>query len=81
MLKHDQNLHLKCVVLLLADALERLRNNKLKNYELYPSHCLIEQALSWDGILHMVKLELETIPGHNMYIFFKKNYELCQVIV
>ena len=36
------------------------------------SHCLIEPALSRDATLRMAKRELETIPGNDMYIFFKK---------
>ena len=56
---HD--LYLKCEVLLLADVFERSRNNSLKNYGLCPSHYLSTQALSWDAMLNMTKVELELI--------------------
>ena len=40
------NLHLKCDAPLLADLMEKIRNNSFKNYGLYPSHCLSAPDLS-----------------------------------
>ena len=48
---------------------EKFRNNCLKNDRLSPSHYLSAPGLSWDA---MMKIELELIPGSDMYIFFEK---------
>ena len=53
----------------LADVFEKFRNNSLKNYRLSPSHYLSAPGLNWDA---MKKIELELIPGSDMYIFFEK---------
>ena len=42
-IKDYHDLFLKCDVLLLADVVEKLRNNRLKNYRLYPSHIWAHQ--------------------------------------
>ena len=42
----EDYLYLKCDVLLLADVLEKVRNNRLKNYRLCPSHYLNAPTLS-----------------------------------
>ena len=49
MMKDYHVLYLKCNVFLLADAFEKLRNNSLKNYGLFPSHYLSAPAFSWDA--------------------------------
>ena len=65
-MKDYHDLYLKCDVLLLADVFEKIRNNSLKNYGLYPSHYLSAPALSWDGILNMKRVELELILDLDM---------------
>ena len=48
-MKDYHNLYLKCHVLLLAGVFEKIRNNSLQNYGLYPSHYL--SAPGWDAML------------------------------
>ena len=60
-IKDYHDLHLKCDVLLLADVLEKFRNNSIKNYGLCPNHFLRASALSWMQCLIWQK-----------YIFFEK---------
>ena len=56
-----------------ADELEKLRNNTLKNYKLFPSHYLSAPSLSWDAMLKVTKTELGLIPDPNMYIMCEKD--------
>ena len=63
-MKYYHDLFLKCDILLLADMLEKFRNNSLKNFGLCPSHYLSTPGLSWGVILKMAKIKL--------YIFFEK---------
>ena len=59
---------LKFHALLLADVIERIRNNSIKSYGLCPSH-----YLSAPGSMHkMTKIKLELITNPDMYIFFEK---------
>ena len=74
-MKDYQDLYLKCDVLLLADVYEKFRNNRLKNYGLFPSHYLGAPALYWNVMLNMTKVELELISDINMYLLFDKRYE------
>ena len=55
MIKRQNDLYLKCVVLLLADVFQKFRNFSLKKYELYPSHYLSAPGLSWDAIVNITK--------------------------
>ena len=71
-MKDYHDLYLKCDVSLLAAVFEKFRNNGLKNYGLCSSHYLTAPTLSWDQMLNMTKMELELIPGPDMYIFFEK---------
>ena len=71
-IKDYHDLFLKCEVLLLADVVEKLRNNRLKNYGLCPSYYFTASLLSWDSMLKMTKIEHELIPDPDMYIFFEK---------
>ena len=70
--KYYHYLYLWCDVLLLADVLEKFKNNSLKNYRLCPSHYSSTPALSWNAMLNMTKVELELILDLDMYLFFKK---------
>ena len=65
-------LYLKCDVSLLADVFEKFTNDSLKNYGLCLSHFLSAQALSWDAMLNLTKVELELIPEPDMYMFIAK---------
>ena len=71
-MKDYHDLYLKYDVLLSADEFENFRNNSLKNYGLCPSHYLSTQALSWDAMLNMTKVELELISDADMYLSFEK---------
>ena len=68
-IKGYHKLYLKCDILLLADAIEKFRNNSLKNYGLCPSHYLSAPGLSWETMLKVTKIKLELIPDPDMYIF------------
>ena len=70
-MKAIQDYH-ECDVLLLADVIEKFRNNSIKNYRLCPSYYLSAPALSWDAMLNMTKVKLEPILDPHMYIFFEK---------
>ena len=70
--KYYHYLYLWCDVLLLADILEKFKNNSLKNYRLCPSHYSSTPALSWNAMLNMTKVELELILDLDMYLFFEK---------
>ena len=60
-------MYLKCDVLLLADAPDKIRNNSLKNYGLCPSYYLTAPALSYDPDMHIF-FEKDTRDGIS-YIF------------
>ena len=66
-------MYLKCDILLLADVLEKFRNNSLRKYGLCPSHNLSASSLSWDAMLNMTKVELKLIPDSAMYVLFEKD--------
>ena len=72
-IKGYHGLYLNCDVLLLADVFEKFRNNSLKNDGLCPRHYLSAPGLSWDAILKMIKIKLESITDPDMYIFFEKD--------
>ena len=71
-IKDYYKLYLKCDILLLADAIEKFRNNSLKNYGLCPSHYLSAPGLSWETMLKVTKIKLELIPDPDMYIFWER---------
>ena len=71
--KDYYDVYLKCEGLILADVFEKLRNNTLKNYKLFPSHYLSAPGLSWDAMLKVTKTELGLIPDPNMYIMCEKD--------
>ena len=75
-MKDYHNFYLKCEVLLLTDTFEEFRNNSLKNYGLCPSDYLSAQALSWDAMLNMTRVEIELILDPDMYISLKKVQEV-----
>ena len=72
MMKNYHDLYRKCYILLLPDVFEKFRNSSFKYYGLYPSHYLNTPALSWDAMLSMAKVELETISDADMYLLFEK---------
>ena len=71
-IKDYHKLHLKCDILLLADVIEKIWNNSLKNYGLCPGHYLSAPGLSWEAMLKVTKIKLELIPDPNMYIFWER---------
>ena len=68
-MKDYHYLHLKCDVLLLANAFEIFRNNSL-NY--YSSHYFSAPDFSQEAMLKMKKKKIELIPDPSLYIFFQK---------
>ena len=56
--KYYDDSYLKCNVMLLADVLEKFRNNSLKNDVLCPIHYLSAPDLSWDALLNIKKGKL-----------------------
>ena len=44
-----------------------------KNYGFYVRHYLSAQALSWDVMLNITKVELELISDSGMYLLFEKS--------
>ena len=67
---HDP--YLKCDVILLADVFEKIRNNSLKNYKLYSIHNLEVQALNWDTMFSIKKVELELVSDAYIIRSWKK---------
>ena len=70
-IKDYYDLYLK-FVLLLADVFNKFKNNSLKNYGLSLTHYLSAPTLSWDGVLHVSKVEVELILDADIYFLFKK---------
>ena len=70
--KYYHDSYLKCNVMLLADVLEKFRNNSLKNHVLCPSHYLSAPELSWDAMLNITKAKLGITSDPDMYIFLEK---------
>ena len=70
---HD--LDLKCDVLVLRDAVEKLKNSSLKNYELCLNHHLSIAALSWDVICFVKNLTLNLLQMLTCIFLFLKRYK------
>ena len=68
-IKDYQDLYLKCDILLLADAFEKLRNNNFSNYGLCPSRYLSAPSLSFNAMIKITKIKLELFPDADIYIF------------
>ena len=66
------DLYWTCKILLLADVSEKFRNNSLKNYGLFPSHCVSASDLSWGAMLKMMKVEPELMADPDLFIFSEK---------
>ena len=58
-------------VLFLVAVFEKFRNSSLKNYCLCPIHYLSAQALNWDAMLDMTKVEFEHISDADIYLFLE----------
>ena len=67
---HDH--YLKKDVSLLADVFEKFISTCLKYYGLDPCHYFSAPGLSWDGMLKMIKVELEKISHPYKYMFFEQ---------
>ena len=65
------NLHLKCDVLLLADALGKFRNNSLNNKGLSLNYYLRALALCWKPLVNTAEVDLKLIPDPEMFILFE----------
>ena len=72
-IKDYQDLYLKCDILLLADAFEKLRNNNFSNYGLCPSHYLSAPSLRFNAMIKITKIKLEFFPEADIYIFLEKD--------
>ena len=71
-MKDYHDLYLKCNVLFLVDAFQKLINSSLKNYGLCLSHYLSITGSSWDAVLNVTKVKLELILDSDMYLLFEK---------
>ena len=72
-IKDYQDLYLKCDILLLADAFEKLRNNNFSNYGLCPSLYLSAPSLRFNAMIKITKIKLELFPEADIYIFLEKD--------
>ena len=72
-IKDYQDLYLKCDILLLADAFEKLRNNNFSNYGLCPSRYLSAPSLRFNAMIKITKIKLELFPEADIYIFLEKD--------
>ena len=66
------NLYLKTDVLLSADISEKFVKTCLDYYGLDPCHYFSAPGLSWDAMLKMTKIELETISDIDVHLFIEK---------
>ena len=66
------NLYIKTDVLLLADVLEKFVKTCLDYYGLDPWHYFSAPGLSWNAMLKMTKIELETISDIDVHLFIEK---------
>ena len=67
---HDH--YFKNDVLLFSDVFEKFIGTCLKYYKLDPCHYFSEPGLSWDAILKMTGVKLETISDIDQYLFIEK---------
>ena len=67
------NLYLKTDVLLLADVFEKFIKTCMDYYGLDPCHYCSAPGLSWDAMLKMTKIELETISDIDVHLFIEKS--------
>ena len=67
---HD--LYLKTNVLLLANVFEKFSRICLNYYGLDPCHYFSAPGLSWDAMLKMTKIKLETILDIDVHLFIEK---------
>ena len=67
---HD--FYLKRDVLLFADVFEKFIKACLNYYGLDPCHYFSAPGLSWDAMLKMTKIELETISDIDVHLFIEK---------
>ena len=67
-MKDNQNLYLKCHVLLPADLFEKCMDRDGS----CASHYLSAPAISYDAMLIMIKIVLKLISDADMYSFFEK---------
>ena len=79
-MKDYDNLYLKCDVLLLADVLEKVKNNRLMNYGLCPSHYLSAPAFSWNAMRNMKKWNLNLLQILTCTYSLEKVWEVEFVI-
>ena len=72
-IKDYQDFYLKCDILLLADAFEKLRNNNFSNYGLCSSRYLSAPSLRFNAMIKITKIKLELFPEADIYIFLEKD--------
>ena len=58
--------------MLLADVFEKFIKTCLEYYKLDPCHYFSSTGLSWDAMLKMTKIELETISDTTVHLFIEK---------
>ena len=65
-------MYLKTDVLLLADVFEKFSKTCLDYYGLDFCHYTSAPGLSWDAMLKMTKIDLETISDIDVHLFIEK---------
>ena len=65
-------MYLKADVLLLSDVFEKIIKTCLEYYGLDPSHYFSSPGLSWDIMLKMTEIKLQTISDINVQNFIEK---------
>ena len=71
-LREYHDLYLKTDVLLLCDVFENFISVYLKDYGLDPCHYFSSPGVSWDAMLKMAGVQLETINNIEIHLFLKK---------
>ena len=66
-------MYLKRYVLLLADVFEKFIKTCLSYYGLDPYHYFSASGLTWDSMLQMTKIEVDTISDIDVHLFIEKS--------
>ena len=75
---HD--LYLKANVLLLVDVFEKFIKTCSNYYGLDPYHYFSASGLTWDAMLQMTKIELETISDIDVHLFIENGVKSSKVV-
>ena len=73
-LKDYHDLYLTLDTALLADVMERFRNDSFEVYGLCPTHFITAPGLSWNACLKMTGVKLQLLTDPDMNIFFTEAF-------